>query len=359
MSRSRGGAGCCDFAHVKPEMETELKKAVLVGQLSHLGGISEIPDVQIHELSPHRGWRTRVRLGVDHEGRAGLRAKSTNRLIVGETCTQIAPQLAAGILGEATRRFTPGAELVAALDSEGTRHLVEAVKPARGRRVAPSRHVVEGTGTAVEHVGGTTFALPATAFWQAHRAAPEYYSARIRQWAKELGHQGEFTAWDLYGGAGLFAPALVAAGARVVSVDNAGEATSAGKRALRGMPVVFDTGSVARKLGSLPKPDLVVLDPPRQGAGSEVIRGIASHAPKLVIHVGCDPATFSRDAAAWAAAGYRIVRLELVNAFPGTHHFETFAALVPDAGAAGDGAGEAASISNEQATMQWSRSIDE
>ncbi|HHU44691.1 MAG TPA: RNA methyltransferase, partial [Actinomycetales bacterium] len=81
------------------------------------------------------------------------------------------------------------------------------------------------------------------------------------------------------------------------------------------------------KLGH--KVDLVVLDPPRTGAGAAIVRAIATARPGAVLHIGCDPATFARDARAWADNGYRIESLEVVDAFPGTHHLETIALLAP------------------------------
>lgn len=93
----------------------------------------------------------------------------------------------------------------------------------------------------------------------------------------------------------------------------------------------FRTDKVEQVASQLPKPTTVVLDPPRTGAGRDVVGAIAEAAPQRVLHIGCDPATFARDIAAWSESGYRILHLAMVNAFPGTHHFETLALLVPAA----------------------------
>ena len=66
---------------------------------------------------------------------------------------------------------------------------------------------------------------------------------------------------------------------------------------------------------------------PRTGAGREVVATVAQAGPERIIHIGCDPATFSRDIASWRESGYRPTRMALVNAFPGTHHFEVIAQL--------------------------------
>ena len=73
----------------------------------------------------------------------------------------------------------------------------------------------------------------------------------------------------------------------------------------------------------------VVLDPPRSGAGEQVVRQVAAAEPERVIHVGCDPATFARDLGYWAAQGFSARRMVLIDAFPNTHHFEIIALLEP------------------------------
>ena len=71
--------------------------------------------------------------------------------------------------------------------------------------------------------------------------------------------------------------------------------------------------------------DIVVLDPPRAGAGPEVIRELAALGPRRMVYVSCDPATLARDAVYLAAAGYRLVEAQPVDLFPQTFHVETVA----------------------------------
>jgi tRNA/tmRNA/rRNA uracil-C5-methylase (TrmA/RlmC/RlmD family) len=85
---------------------------------------------------------------------------------------------------------------------------------------------------------------------------------------------------------------------------------------------------VEKALAYLPSADVVVLDPPRVGAGQDVVSAIAKKAPPAVIHIGCDPATFARDAHAWVSNGYTLEKLTVFNAFPGTHHMETIGLFI-------------------------------
>ena len=215
------------------------------------------------------------------------------------------------------------------LDSEGTRHVVETRKAPRGERVENYTEILEGDGEVVERADGTEFRFPPTAFWQAHTAAPDTYAGLVREWTPASDTRRP-VAWDLYGGVGLFVPALgdaLGGKSQIVSVDFSSAATASEQAGLADYDVVRVNKRVEQAVGNLPAPDVVVLDPPRTGAGKKVIELTARAQPATVIHVGCDPATFSRDAAAWDEAGYEITDLAVVNAFPGTHHFEVVARL--------------------------------
>ena len=323
------GAGCCDFGDLDPARETRLKADILTGQLTRLGRVAELPDPELIDLQPVRGWRTRVRLGVDKQGRAGFRARASHD-VVHIPCTQVVPGLLDGLVGEGARTFTPGAEIVAVLDSEGVRHVVETRKAPRGRRVEKVTEVLEGSGTVTERADGHTFRFPATAFWQAHVQAPGAYTGVVRRWLGDLGASENKVGWDLYGGVGLFVPALADAlgeDAVIHSVDYSPAAAEVAQESLEPYRLEIHNALVEKTVATLPTPRVVVLDPPRTGAGDEVVAGVAKKQPERVIHVGCDPATFSRDVAAWGENGYRITRLAVINAFPGTHHFEVVAEL--------------------------------
>ncbi|EFK53807.1 TRAM domain-containing protein [Corynebacterium genitalium ATCC 33030] len=336
------GAGCCDYSHIDPAAQTRFKREILVGQLEKharpsgvLEGFDAAIDLEEESLEPTLGWRTRVRLGVDEQGRAGMRRARSREIVAGQPCSQVVPEALDGIVG-GDARFTPGAELVVVVDGAGQRHVVETRRAQRGKRVEHIDTRIEGGDAATEivPVAGEEFhfSFPPTAFWQAHLAAPAAYSAYILDWAAD--DYGERTGWDLYGGVGLFVPSISAAmegdqAPRIVSVDYSPAATRTPQPALSAFNVDMRNQKVEAALDELPDPGLVVLDPPRTGAGENVVAGIAARRPQRVIHVGCDPATFTRDLATWGAAGYVVERMALIDAFPATHHFEVLTSLVP------------------------------
>lgn len=326
------GAGCCDYSHIRAEAQLSLKTNVFRGQLRALTRGSDTDDFPLEAvaLPPATHWRTRVRLGVGPDGYAGVRRARSGDVIASEACTQPVRGLM-----DSLPRFTPGSEVIAVQDSTGARHIVETTRARRGSRVEAIETVVEGRGEVTERVdaaGSTsTFHFPATAFWQAHVAAPNAYANVIAQWGK--GEYESAVAWDLYGGVGAFVPAIhfATSGAKVISVDYSPAATARTQPAFDGIDVEVVAGRVERGVDKLPSPGLVVLDPPRTGAGANVVAALAANAPERVIHIGCDPATFARDLGAWHEGGYGVKRLGLIDAFPNTHHFETIAVLEPHA----------------------------
>lgn len=339
------GAGCCDFAELDPAAEPGIKVDVLRDQLRRVARLEDVPEIEAIDVAPQRGWRTRVRLGVDKHGRAGVRKRGSTELITDVACSQLVPGLVNGLVGPDARAFSPGAEVIAVMDSDGNRHVVETRKAPRGRRVETIREIIEApTQDVVQRADGHEFHFPPTAFWQAHMNAPEVYTSLAREWlaaeAREdnAAEESEVAAvaWDLYGGVGLFVPALADVTApeggrtTVYSVDYS-PAAEAAQSSFAGIDVHFRTAKVEQVASQLPQPATVILDPPRTGAGAEVVEAIAAAAPQRVLHIGCDPATFARDIAVWSERGYRMQRLAMVNAFPGTHHFETLALLVPAA----------------------------
>ena len=323
------GAGCCDFGDINGEHETALKAEILLGQLGRVVDVEKLPAARLVDLAPRRGWRTRVRLGVDAHGRAGTRKLGSHELVTSVACTQVAPELTEGIVGDGARTFTPGSEVIAVLDADGERHIVETRKAPRGERVEDYTEVIEGDGEVIERADGVEFRFPPTAFWQAHTAAPDAYTGLVREWLEPV-ENDKPVAWDLYGGVGLFVPALgdaLGENSQIISVDYSPAATSTEQEGLARYDLKKVNKRVEQAVGNLAAPDVVVLDPPRTGAGNKVIELSARAEPETVIHVGCDPATFSRDVAAWYAADYEITELAVVNAFPGTHHFEVLARL--------------------------------
>ncbi|WP_066909944.1 class I SAM-dependent RNA methyltransferase [Mycobacterium interjectum] len=316
------GAGCCDLAFVIPEAARALKAQVVANQLSRLGGHDWSGEAEPLSESGPTGWRTRVRLEVGEDRKPGFHRYHSDELVTDLRCAQLPPGMLDG-LSEA--QWPPHAQLHVAVDDDGERHVVCAVR--RGRRIQTT--VVEGGYEAVQRVGARSWRAPVTAFWQAHRDAARVYSGLVVDWAQpSVG----MTVWDLYGGAGVFAAALadaVGSSGRVVTVDTSRSATRAARAALADLPQVnVVTDSVRRALAAQHSAaGVAVLDPPRAGAGREIIGLLATAGVPRVVHIGCEAASFARDIGLYRGHGYAVEKLKVFDAFPLTHHTESVALL--------------------------------
>ena len=316
------GAGCCDLAFAAPEAARALKAAVVSNQLQRLGGHHWSGAADPLSDSGPTGWRTRVRLDVGADRRPGFHRYHSDELVTDLRCAQLPAEMLDGLAGA---DWPPGAQLHVAVDDDGERHVVRTLR--QGKRTATT--VVEGSYEAVQRVGGRSWRVPVTAFWQAHRDAVAVYSGLVADWAQpETG----MTVWDLYGGAGVFAAALAEAvgeSGRVLSVDTSRTSTRAARAALADLPQVeVVTDSVRRVLSAQrSSADIAVLDPPRAGAGRDVIDRLAAAGVRRVVHIGCEAASFARDIGTYRDHGYAVEKIKVFDAFPLTHHTECVALL--------------------------------
>ncbi|MGZ8801433.1 MAG: class I SAM-dependent RNA methyltransferase [Mycobacterium sp.] len=319
------GAGCCDLAFAEPAAARRLKGAVVANQLARLGGY-HWRDEQDATAQPvgdlgATGWRTRVRLDTSADGRAGFHRYHSSELVHRLDCAQLPPGMLAGI---ADTQWPADSHVHVAIDDDGDRHVVVA-----GTHGGRKTEVAEGGYEAVQRVGARTWRVPVTAFWQAHRDAPALYSSLVAEWAQLA--EG-MTAWDLYGGAGVFAAVLAQAvgdTGRVLTVDTSRGASRSARTALADHSCVsILTDSVRRALaGQRWRADVAVLDPPRAGAGREVIDLLAAADVPRIIHIGCEAASFARDIGLYRGRGYVVEKLEVFDSFPLTHHVECVAVL--------------------------------
>jgi tRNA/tmRNA/rRNA uracil-C5-methylase (TrmA/RlmC/RlmD family) len=334
-----GRCGGCDWQHVDPAAQRTLKATVVQEQLARLAGLSDV-DVPVEELpgGPLR-WRSRARFAVDRSGAAGLRRHRSHDVVLLDDCPITVEPAAQAVLG---RRW-PGAGAVdVSVDSTGavtTTRLDRRGQPTSSRVVRPGGELPEEPSARAErHAGGRDWEVEGTGFWQVHPAAADALVAAVAGFAEV--RAGE-TVLDLYAGAGLFggvlAPAVGADG-RVVCVESEEAACAAAAANLAGLPQAevwqgdVDAEGLDELLAELGSaPDVVVLDPPRAGAGQAVSRLLARTGARAVVYVACDPAALARDVAAFAEGGYRLAAVRGFDAFPMTAHVECVALLVPAA----------------------------
>ena len=358
-----GRCGGCDWQHVKPGAQRRFKAEVLAEQLRRLAGMSAedagwdgtVEPAPGDKLPPGRvpAWRTRVQYAVDEQGRAGLRRHRSHEVEPVERCLIAAEGVAE--LG-VERRAWPGMAAVEAIAATGSGDRMVVLTPRPGRRLplveldrpvsvlrtedAGRRagrgegpvHQVHGRAFVRERADGRTWRVSGGGFWQVHPQAAELLVDAVMRGL--IPRKGE-TALDLYCGAGLFAGALAERlGERgaVLAIESSPRAVRDARHNLASFERVrVEQGTVERVLPrtGITEADLVVLDPPRAGAGRAVVRRVCTLGARRVAYVACDPAALARDLAEFRAGGYLPRFLRAFDLFPMTHHMECVAILEP------------------------------
>ncbi|MBT2486772.1 MULTISPECIES: class I SAM-dependent RNA methyltransferase [unclassified Microbacterium] len=317
--------GGADLGHIDLTHQRTLKKQVLTEALDRFAGPGlEAPEIEAVESGDGLGWRTRVTLHVDDDGRVGPYAARSHRVVPVKSHPLARPAVAAAALelrGGAAGRV----DLVEPADGEVRiiRH-EDGARPAQrgGRRVEPE--VVE------ERVGDRRFQVDVGGFWQVHPRAASVLDAAV--YGVLDGHvDAEKTHYDLYGGVGLFAATLADLGATdIVTVESSKRATHHAQANLAPLKVTAVTARVDRFLKEISGrtgTGTVVLDPPRAGAGRAVVEAVHALAPEAIAYVACDPVALARDLGTFRALGWQVPTLRGFDLFPHSHHFEVVALL--------------------------------
>jgi tRNA/tmRNA/rRNA uracil-C5-methylase (TrmA/RlmC/RlmD family) len=343
-----GGCGGCDWQHASASAQRQLKAEVVREQLARLAGIDVDVSVEALPGGP-LGWRTRITYAIE-AGRVGLRRHRSHSVELIDSC----PLGVASVGGAAAlRQVWPGDSAIEVACGDDGKASVLAHSPAprqpgnsrprpartarsnktERRHVADAIRLVEGPARLQHRVRGWDFDVAAQGFWQVHPAAAAVFGEAV---LTALAPRPGEVALDLYAGAGLFTALLadaVGATGRVVGIESSRQAVSDAQLNLDRWPwATVERAQVsAALLHRLDlRPDLVVLDPPRSGAGASVMAAILAATPRALAYVACDPAALARDVKCARDHGWQLTRLRAFDAFPMTHHVECVALLSPE-----------------------------
>lgn len=353
---SGGGVGGADLIHVSLEGQRRWKSMVIADQLRRMGHV----DVENVPVSPSSddgsddvrrglGWRTRIEMVADDEGRPSMRRRGTHIRVPLDSMPLASD--AVNAVAEACRLwdggFEPGARIrVAAPEPRTGAGLDSAVDDRNNYAVLVDGDLRAGSRVLIErvpvHADGDAvrwfeYRVDASGFWQMHRLAPPALADEVLGLVRRaVDGSRRAVIWDLYSGSGLFTLPLSVLGApetRMLSVEGAAPAVRRARENLKraGIDAVnARVGDVAKTLRhgvpkALAKPDVVVLDPPRAGAKRQVCEQIAASGAAHVVYVACDPTSLARDTATLTASGYELRYVRGIDIYPNTHHVETVA----------------------------------
>ena len=383
--------GGCHYQHASYEHQLEIKKEILRENLRRIAKLELKCEIQVHP-SPPWNYRNRSRLQVQTrpEFAVGYFKFASHELLAVEDCPISSPLINRGIAalwqaGRAGKALEGVREVEFFANADDTKVLLELLCAPEARRAAVRAWAEELCAAMPQIVGVAAFREPQKGVQEplvtvgaseltyqtktsTYRVSAGVFFQTNRFLIDELvnivaaGCSGEL-ALDLYAGVGLFSTALACEFRHTISVESSQTAASDLQYNLpiNGKAIHAETGQYVNRTGSagaggawaslkagspaqfvrekeqrragtvaprLPKPDLIVVDPPRSGLGDPVARALASTVVPRLTYVSCDPATLARDLVQLQASGYRVEEAHLIDLFPQTYHLESILQLV-------------------------------
>lgn len=307
------GCGGCDFQHISLAAQRRFKADVIKEQFARIAKLNI--EVDVEEVEPTMHWRSRMEFVVSPDRRLAMHQHRSHNLIEIDNC----------LIAESRIDIAS----------------INAVKLPRGARVDVAAgankvaRVIEGRENfdlIEEEVNGRKFQLNPITFWQSHVKAPSLLANIVREMAQV---KPDDQIADLYGGAGLFTGEFLSHlknEGKIILIDSDVNAmTDARRNFATDDRVTIIESRVEKALTShradLEGSDIVILDPPRSGAGAKVLDSVISLDPRVIIYVACDPASLARDSRHLLDKGYEI-SLRAFDLFPMTHHIECVARFI-------------------------------
>jgi 23S rRNA (uracil1939-C5)-methyltransferase len=365
-----GPCGGCIWQHLTYDAQAAAKEAIVRESLAHLGGLRDVEVRPIVRMAAPWYYRNKMEFSFHPDGLGLHRRGAFDRIVPIETCYLESPRTnivlaeidafarASGLSSYDPRSRTGMLRQVVIREAKGTGEVMvalvttapalpglrgladrllaavpEIVSVAHGQNAGPSDGVpltgvtiVAGRPYIREILAGLTFRIGLETFFQTNTAQAEHLVAAVEA-AADL--RGQETVFDLYCGVGTFSLALARRAQRVHGIEIVAPAIEAARdnAVQNGLAnVEFISGDVRRALPELVeragRPGVLILDPPRSGAGGRVMRKVAAAGARRIVYVSCNPTTLAPDLKELIAEGYTVRYAQPLDLFPHTYHVE-------------------------------------
>ena len=308
--------GCCSWDYIAYENQTELKESIIRDSLSRLGHIEW--DQPIDRITgPDQGYRMRARFHVENR-RLGFVREQTHHFVGITACGALMPALNT-FIGEANAALRkPGL---------GKTDSVHAIASPETGKVGATFHGGRERASWTDRlprtrVIGIEYRLRPDSFFQ-----PNQHLLKTMALEVLAATEGGKVILDLYCGSGFFSLVMARGASRVIGIDRRSIANAqwnARRNDITNIEFVKSAAS-AFLMKARVKPDTVVLDPPRTGAGKGIVHKVITLEPEKIVYVSCNPSTFASEARLFLDGGFKLNSFKFVDQFPHTHHIETIA----------------------------------
>lgn len=327
--------GGCHYQHMNYAYQARAKGEILREQLERLGGLKDIPKIEIIAAPEPWYYRNHIQFHLTREGKLGYQRANSNLPFAIQECH---------LPEEGINRLWPKIDLepVKSLERVSLRQgaeddrmiILESTSP-QGldfniEDLAVSVVEMDPTGSLVlvgndyiqMEILGKRFIVSAISFFQVNTHQAE---AMVNHLLKNLTLNEEMTILDVYSGTGLYSAFLASKVKRLVGIEISPQACEDFIANLDEYENVELYEAAAEQVLSAVafEPEVIVMDPPRAGLGRKTIEGILAQGAQTLAYVSCDPATLARDGKQLSAGGYLLTGLALIDMFPQTYHIES------------------------------------
>lgn len=328
-----GICGGCHLQFIAYETQVAMKDEVLLDSLARIGGIETGLSPALTDAQWH--YRRRAQFKVSRNGDIGFFRESTRDVVTFDSCplmddgiNTLLKRVKEGITttGLSEIHIACGDQPVLQLlgrDYTGSPFADYLTAGAAG--VSYNREPVAGTDGTCFDLNGLRYTVSAGTFFQAHWSLNRKVVELI---VSELAPLEGKRILDLYAGAGNFALPLAGQAAEVTAVEENPYAVDDGIRNIEANEIKHCkmVKSSAEKYKPAKKFDVIIVDPPRPGLTSEVVKKILELPSDLIVYISCNPATFSRDLKKLREK-YDVLSVRQIDFFPNTFHIESIAFL--------------------------------
>lgn len=193
--------------------------------------------------------------------------------------------------------------------------------------------VSHGSGFIIDKIGKSKYRISANSFFQTNTSQAEKLYNTSLEFA---GFSGDEIVYDLYSGAGTI-PIFISGGVKQIYGFESVEPAIIDAHVNKELNSVQNFEPILADLNksffpiveerNLPKPDVIITDPPRSGMHTKTVEDILKLSPKKLVYISCNPATQARDIKLLCDGGYRLIKIQPVDMFPHTFHIENVALL--------------------------------
>jgi 23S rRNA (uracil1939-C5)-methyltransferase len=330
-----GLCGGCHYQHMPYLAQLAAKTAILRDQLERIGGL-KAPLIQPAIASPQEfQYRNHVQFHLTPQGKLGYHRPRSEAVFAIQEChlpepalNELWPQLDFEALAEIERiglRLGAEDDIQVILESRNSLppDLSVVELPISVVHLSPAgAQVLAGSPDITISVLGRLFRVSAGSFFQTNTAIAQ---AMVEHVLAILALDRTAVALDVYCGVGLFSAFLAPRVERLIGIEVSPSATDDFSANLDEFDNVelYEAPAEIVLPGLDFQPDVILVDPPREGIGRNALDGLLRLASSRLVYVSCDPATLGRDSRRLAAGGYALEQVTLFDQFPQTYHIES------------------------------------